>query len=162
MTSHITKGWLYGHYDSRGGATLVYAPNREEADRIYASVFMHHSGIFDTKEEADEADKQVCEEDFIAPAIVMSHRPLEHNEDLENSCPNPPAWEPHDPHEWAVLWCPKEEADPWNSLPEGGDIHFILTNEWARDDNPPVKGWVPSQFGEDAYGVIFMNKEHEQ
>jgi len=131
-----TTGFLYGHYDSRGGATFIPVATREEADRLYASIFMHHNGIFDSKEEADEADKQVCEEDFLGAATVESPTPLEDGQDIEYD---------HDPEEDPSLWV--REFDSHYEL--------VVSKECPGD------GFEPSQLGEDAYGVIIQTKELE-
>ena len=33
------QGFLYGHYDSRGGCTFVERPTKEEADKEYVKAF---------------------------------------------------------------------------------------------------------------------------
>lgn len=69
------KLFVYGHYDSRGGTTGVDAPTREEADRIYESVFCWNSAE-DIKFRQDNWDANLpnggwsspAKEDFIATA----------------------------------------------------------------------------------------------
>jgi hypothetical protein len=63
------SGIVYGHYDSRGGTTLVVAPTRQAADDKYLTLF--GSKDFDYKKElGEEAAQQLCGDDYIYPATL--------------------------------------------------------------------------------------------
>jgi len=72
---HQHKGFLYGHYDSRGGTTFIEANTRDEADRRYGEVFGY------SPEETKEFNPGG--NDFIGEAVLSSPSPLEDEEDLE-------------------------------------------------------------------------------
>lgn len=65
------KGYVYGHYDSRGGTTFVRAENREEADRKYVKYYWgeeERPGV--NPEEFTQWLKGVCDEDFMFHAAL--------------------------------------------------------------------------------------------
>lgn len=72
-----TKGFLYGHYDSRGGTMFVIADNRDEADNAYAK----QAGWGEVLEK--EEWKPIVDEDFIGEVTLHHAKPIEHSTDLE-------------------------------------------------------------------------------
>jgi hypothetical protein len=69
------QGFLYGHYDSRGGTTFIAEPTQEKADARYAAIF----GM----EAAEIAD--AIEEDRFGPATLYTNQELEPGEELEST-----------------------------------------------------------------------------
>lgn len=77
---HQTKGFLYGHFDSRGGSMFVVAPTREKADEMYAKQagWAHHL--------EREEWQGVVDQDFFREVVLNHVNPLEKgNFDLEGS-----------------------------------------------------------------------------
>jgi hypothetical protein len=68
----MTKHFLYGHYYSRGGAQLIEAANREQADEAYVAIFARGG-----EWEAVEWQKELLVEDFISEPKLESYRPIE-------------------------------------------------------------------------------------
>ena len=69
------QGFIYGHYDSRGGATFVTASTRKEADTKYA----------ESAGWADEDNwKGWVDEDFMGTANLNTYEEtFPHGEDLD-------------------------------------------------------------------------------
>jgi hypothetical protein len=97
------SGYLFGHYDSRGGATFVVAPDEMSARASYiemgigyeeimkdAAEWMqeHHPDTFwselhDLRNDREAAIRKITEEDFIDSVTVESYRELRDGEDIE-------------------------------------------------------------------------------
>jgi hypothetical protein len=97
--------YLYGHYDSRGGATLLEAPTKREADLRYIeevggqTIEDHlkdaaawkddeHAAEFwrilhEARNDRDKVIELLVSEDFIAEVNLESYRELRDGEDLE-------------------------------------------------------------------------------
>jgi hypothetical protein len=138
------EGYLYGHYDSRGGAMFIALPTREEADKLYAAGFMHNQ-VFDTPAEVEEADKQVIEDDFLGPATLECERRPEEGEDFGDFDPDDPTV--------MKLWARYREDGEWCTEWQGtpGESELILSVA-----QPP--GFAESELAEDAYGVLFVSE----
>lgn len=129
-----TEGYLYGHYDSRGGATFVIAPTREQADALYVEAFATNE-YADDAAQAEEYNKNIIDEDFLGTAELESpHEPVQ-GEDLEY----------------------RDEGDPlrlWvKELYRDKEHHYFLALAAECPD-----GFEESELGEDACGVVFQNR----
>jgi hypothetical protein len=128
------SGWLYGHYDSRGGATFIAAPSKAEADEWYCNDFALEE-IW-KGDELKEAKASLIEEDFMGPATLQSPVEIKNGEDIEY----------------------RDEKDPlklWNQMKVESDPHYSLVI--AKE--PPDETYEESELGEDAFGVIFQDKK---
>jgi hypothetical protein len=135
---HTIKGVLYGHYDSRGGATFIESENgRDEGtDRLYAEAFCCEGYEFDGKVvSAAEEAKEICDQNFLGEAILHSDKSVLHGEDIEYEDNALPIWvkEPDGPTEEARY-----------EIQRGGEC---------------PEGWTESQLGEDAFGIIVLIRE---
>jgi len=86
--THISGAWLYGHYDSRGGATLILAKDRKQADEMYLRTF---AGGDDDKEYIEMLrGNGLLEEDFMfGPIDVITFGtalPEPGKSDFSDSC----------------------------------------------------------------------------
>jgi hypothetical protein len=133
-------GFLYGHYDSRGGATFIEADTQPEADAVYAKAFMHKEVWPNAPKQVEEADKQVCGDDYLGTATVEANTPIENGQDIE--------YVVEDPTPGPSLWV-KETTTPGAFYPE----HYELVLSEKCPD-----GFVESSLGEDAFGVIVILK----
>jgi len=181
----MTKFFLYGHYDSRGGATLIEDESKEKADIRYAEAFCNEDSEWGTKA---EQDKQLIEEDFLGKVTFTSYRDVQDGEDLEQGEPIPSeradaekanAFE--DGLAWAddkivettpnpfreLLWERRDDSDTLVELrlcPKGHSPAYEDQREMPTphsfSSKEPVKqaGWKRSSLGEDACGVILMKK----
>jgi len=157
------EGYLFGHYDSRGGATFVVAPTEQQAREFYAELgssieeqmeeahqfagetadpndqchFMHeHWAKVAAITDRSEFVKHVTEEDFLGKAQITSYRVIKDGEDIEyGEC-----GKPHIEHITAN-WNPSCEQDP----PETIEIKLEPGSLFPEED--PL-------FGEDAFGLI--------
>lgn len=133
--------YLYGHYDSRGGASLYEADNKEQADEAYAAAFQNtdieefeYGGQKYAAVTKAELDKNLLEEDFICEVKFTANHPYEYGEDLEQ-------------HEWP------EEAMKWEDEQGFGFAVFEFTaeKEEKRDTTPnpfaPLL-WIRGVYGE--------------
>jgi len=173
--------YLYGHYDSRGGAQLIEAPDRETADKAYALQFWPD----DPNEPNTETyRKEMIEEDFIAEVTLESSREIKHGEEIEYTDPIEPddsekarAFE--DGLQWATEEIQETTANPWKELLWWNEERKILRlcppgenpgkpwlknhagnatyTVWPKEEGEP--GWKRSNFGEDACGVIYGTAE---
>jgi len=173
--------YLYGHYDSRGGAQLIEAPDRETADKAYVLQFWPDDP---NDSELEETRKAMIEEDFIAEVTLESYREIKHGEEIEYTEPvigedyekarafeDGLAWATEELQEttanpWKeLLWwneerkilrlCPPGEnpGKPWMKNHAGNATYTV----WPEEKGEP--GWKRSNFGEDACGIIFGNAE---
>jgi len=180
-------GFLYGHYDSRGGATLIEDESKEIADIRYASMFCNEDSEWGTKA---EQDKTLIEEDFIAKVTFSSYREVADGEDLEQGPPIPSEEDDapkanafEDGLAWAtdeilsttpnpfreLLWERRNESDEVVELrlcPKGhspayenqGDRQTPFYHYSGPPKGTKQDGWKRSSLGEDACGVILMKK----
>jgi hypothetical protein len=80
--------YLYGHYDSRGGATLIEAENREQADHAYLTSFGMLSFMATEEWNTPEHRAEFINEEFITEVNALeSHRTIEKGEDIEYGDP---------------------------------------------------------------------------
>lgn len=135
MTTTTYQGFLYGHYDSRGGGTFIASDSREAADAAYCRTMgWDDPSLHDTEYKPSEW----AEEDFIAQAVLESHRPLVDGEDLEQR------------DDGQSLWTDESEASSAN-IPETIRLRFTPTPD------KPEGEWYEGHYGEDACGVLFWH-----
>jgi hypothetical protein len=154
------KGFLFGHYDSRGGATFIEGTDEFEAKLKYieygigyeqtmkdaaewsSEAYEHGLGwpvspfwaeLHALRDDKPAAVEKIVGEDFIAPATIESWRELKEGEDIE--------WLEGD----EKLWANGED------LEDGTTVMFRLT----QGQESPGEDWIESEYGEDACGVIF-------
>lgn len=178
----LNKFYLYGHYDSRGGATLIAAESREKADAQYLEAFWQ-------PDESEQWRSELLEEDFIAEVTFTSYREVETGEDLEQGPPRNNGVELteaevkigqafEDGLQWAEESVSCEVPNPvWELLwarYEGEDVKELRLHpagqspayeDWRDAETPSQKhwpakpkkdGWKRANFGEDACGVIII------
>jgi hypothetical protein len=122
------EGWLFGHYDSRGGASLYVGFTKEAALAEYAKSFI------DTEIPGLDFKAQLEETDFLGTATLETAHTPKDGEDLEYRTDD------------QVLWVRvKDEANP----------HFELR---LSEDRPDEDGFIPAELGEDAFGVLFITE----
>jgi hypothetical protein len=132
---HRITGVLYGHYDSRGGATFIECTNgRDEGtDNLYAESFW----IGDSEQERKENTKRICDDDFLGPAVLESDTAVTHGMDVDYRNDYQKLW---------VKW--KEDANPTDFVYE-----LVVAKE------KPPGAWEESELGEDAFGVVVLLRE---
>jgi hypothetical protein len=122
------EGWLFGHYDSRGGASFYVGFTKETALAEYADTFG------DPGMDADTFRAQLEETDFLGPATLETKHTPKDGEDLEYRTDD------------QVLWVRvQDETNP----------HFELR---LSEDRPEEDGFIPAELGEDAFGVLFITE----
>jgi hypothetical protein len=127
------QGFLYGHYDSRGGASFYETATKEEADQIYKTSF-----VLDA-DEAEEYGQQIADEDFLGTAAIESDTDVQDEEDIEY----------RDEGDERKLWV-REDKNSETS-------HYELR---IAKDQPP--GFGESELGEDAFGVLVFRPSLRQ
>jgi len=135
------QGFLFGHYDSRGGASFVVAETKAEAYKKYVSTFW-----LDEEEKATEGVK-IAEEDFLGAATLESEHEIEDGTDLEygEDGDRPiPLW---------VSYVPDNPEDTNHGAPG------VYKLRWGGEC---PEGFRASELGEDAFGVILMKEGVEQ
>jgi len=126
-------GFLYGHYDSRGGATFIEAATQEEANPFYLESFACDDVEGMTKA---EIEANIVKDDFLGPATLESPTEITHGMDVDYRDDGQKLW---------VKW--KEDANPTD---------FVY--ELAVAKEPPPGAWEESELGEDAFGVIVLRQ----
>jgi len=168
--------YLYGHYDSRGGAQLIEAPDRETADRAYYLQFWPDDA---NEPNTETYRKELVEEDFIAEVTLESYREIKHGEEIEYTDPvegqdSEKARAFEDGLAWAAEDIIETTANPWKELLWWNEERKILricppgvnptfperpadfgTQNIYGAHEPTEPGWKRSNFGEDACGVIY-------
>lgn len=159
--------YLYGHYDSRGGAWLIEADTKAQADAQYLESFFTQDEEWATKA---EQDKQILDEDFIAEVQFSSYREIEQGEDLEQGEPRNEhgtltndeiaigrafedglQWAEHTVSRevpnpvWELLWARYEEEDPDKPVelrlhPAGQSPAY---EDWRDAETPTQTHWPP-------------------
>jgi hypothetical protein len=161
---HEYNGFLFGHYDSRGGAMFLQGDDINEAWLWYLEVSYsltpeqllgdaikfapqyprsHWRAIRDEPDPITRV-KMYCGEDYLGKAHITSYRELIDGEDIEYDGLG------SETKEW-------NEGDPimtrtWAKT-QGENIEILFSEEIRNEENPP-EGWEPSNFGEDACGLI--------
>ena len=131
--THKYEGFLYGHYDSRGGATFVEGTDRDKADKQYAEAFICEGYEGATPE---QQAKEICEEDFLGFATVESPIEIHHGQDIDfQFVEMEPEWK---------LWV-KAPDDPTE------EAHYELRIAKEQPD-----GFEESELGEDAFGMVVL------
>jgi hypothetical protein len=149
------KGFVYGHYDSRGGTTMIVADTREEADKVYLlDIFGYDEG------EAEEFGARVCAEDFMYEAelhfpegTIVFGSDLEWGEDGMVLTPGPN--KPED-FNFEAANDYNREVDPYE--PEGpAMLEFV-----PKDGKPQmIKNWSHPHWDDDAYSFHLHSRFHE-
>jgi hypothetical protein len=117
-------GFLYGHYDSRGGAAFIEGTDKEQADAKYVEDFGLDQ-IFDDPEELTTAKNQVLEDDFLGLATVESPKEIQEGEDIDYRDDDLKLWVKND----------------------GTTYELVVAAEQPE-------GFGESELGEDAFGVM--------
>ena len=131
------QGFLFGHYDSRGGATFVVADDKKEAAKKYASAMWL---------ESEEEALEVATEDFLGAATVESDLEIEDGTDLQSY-----------EDDAIPLWVAFVPDDPANANCHGAPGVYTL-----RYGGECPEGYRESELGEDAFGVILMKEGVEK
>lgn len=145
--------YLFGEYNSRGGATLIEAADEDSAREAYVEAGMgYESTMQDAAEWADSpgaagfwnelhalrhdkkaAIRKITEEQFIGKTILLSEEEVPEI-DLE--------WDIDE--DQTMLWEPEGQRE---ANPAERTLWYGKT---------PPAGWVPTEYGEDACGVVFI------
>ena len=149
-------GYLFGHYDSRGGATLVLVDEHSEGYRNAANdAYVEAFVAPDDPNEYYAWKAFLEEEDFLAPVTIEGDPVGPEDGDLE-----------YRPSNRGVLLVNTEDN---LRLREDRDSAIgIVRLKWLKDatvpelleDNQPHPehpGWEYSNFGEDACGVVVQD-----
>ena len=132
------QGFLFGHYDSRGGATFVVATDKAEAYKKYAS------GMWLDEDHQDEAI-ECAKEDFLGAATLESELEIEDGTDLQSYEDDAiPLWVHH---------VPDNPEDTNHGAPGVYKLRY---------GGECPEGYRESELGEDAFGVILMKEGVEQ
>jgi hypothetical protein len=132
-------GFVYGHFDSRGGTTFICEEDRKKADQKYFDLFEL------SQEEIDQFGSKLIEEDFFGPAdldIDGLDIDLRDHLDLEN-------------HGVVVVLNPGEKS--WQTFT--GDrfkLKFIRTTDVGELTQPVPDGGVVGEWSDDAYGFVII------
>lgn len=183
LKTERTEGpfWLFGCYNSRGGACLVEAPTKEEAAKRY---YNEGLGMEGQEEDWEGQYEATIEEDFLEEVVAIeSYRPLRDGEDLEyGDGEDDDLKQRARDFEDGLAWAPQEIQDTvpnpfverlwWNDTtktfclagpgfsprrPTIGNQAASTGYFWSAE--PPVdENWKKSNFGEDACGVVLMRK----
>lgn len=142
---HEHRGFLYGHYDSRGGTTMIEAATREEADRRYLrDVF-----CFDESDIADFA-AGVAEADYLGEATLSTPDVLDTPRELDDNDPALVFWLTGD-----KLYEPGDE-DAEEFLPESPTVYRL----WhSPDGTPPPEPAIHPRWNDDAFSFHFQPKK---
>lgn len=137
------EGFLYGHYDSRGGCSFIEADSKEKADAVYLQSFC----LGEEELKAIMAPymktygEEIIEEDFLGAATIESEDEIEDGTDMEygehGDRPIP-------------LWVQFSPNNPENTN-QGNTGSYRL-----RYGGECPAGFQESELGEDAFGVIIM------
>ena len=134
------EGFLFGHYDSRGGTTFVESNDQAKAKKKYADSF-----YFD-EDQNDEA-MEIANDDFLGPATIESEEEIGDGQDIEygevvdgNDAGQLPLW----------VRVNGDGDDKHQGSP--GTYHLQFGGECPD-------GHEESELGEDAFGVIVIRKE---
>lgn len=133
---HECFGFLYGHYDSRGGTTMVEAGDRETADRRYSQLF-------------GDVDTTAAQEDFLGKAVLSSPECLTQEEELDSQDPA-----------MVFLLTGGKLYDPADE--ENEDQGFVLEQKepyclwYAPDGVPPDQPATHPRWDDDAFSFIFL------
>ena len=135
QTPYEYQGHIFGHYDSRGGATFVVAPDEATARRIYVEMgdgleqtlknaaewkddgHEFWGELWELRNNPEAAIKFITDEDYISAATLRSYRPVEEGEDLE--------WGDGTPNEKAQAF---DEGLQW----AGEDIEMTTANPYRE------------------------------
>jgi hypothetical protein len=137
---HKIQGFLYGHYDSRGGATFIEGTDKAKADAEYVLPFCLEQVFPDEPEVVKERNREIIEQDFLGEATIESEFRIENEQDIEQGEHAEPLW---------VRFVPN---DPKNEGFQGSPGRYEL----AIGTKPPAEDWKESELGEDAFGVIVL------
>lgn len=126
--------FVYGHYDSRGGAMMITAPNEEAAHKAYVKTF-----FADEPEDFENQHAQLVDEDFMEgpiPVIVLGEKlPAPGNEtDLLYSNPT-----------FKDYWVKKNEKI----------VALLLSNKETKFAPTGFK-LESAELGEDAFGLLYI------
>jgi hypothetical protein len=137
-------GFLYGHYDSRGGSVFVIAGGREEADRKYIRQFWGEDPEFGV-----EIDEDFLGEGFIeSPAILCSNGEVQEiSEDEDTEC--------DDDGQRISGTCTvlKGHKGGWEEFPEDGGPFELL---YIQGDTPIPDGYAEPRWTDDAFGLLLV------
>jgi hypothetical protein len=138
------RGYLFGHYDSRGGTMFIEATSKDQALRRYALA----SG-FETDELCDQLLEELHDQDFLCAAIIESNDLIEPGTDLDGTMVG--NFDP-ETEEGVTAWIVGRSGDPEqfvDSLPADGTPLRI----WYG--RRPVEHSFAPRWDDDAFGLLF-------
>jgi hypothetical protein len=143
-TRFVYKGYLFGHYDSRGGTVFIEAASKDQALRHYALELG-----FEPEEMSEPLLSELHDEDFLCEAVLESYDLIEVGTDLDGAVTG--HFDPES-NEGITAWIVGRGGDPewWlDSLPTGGSLLHI----WYGS-KPAQTGFAP-RWDDDAFGLLF-------
>jgi hypothetical protein len=150
--AYTYRGFLYGHYDSRGGTTFVEADSRAAALRRYVIGFGYQDGD-PTQFDIPTADwlRMIEDEDFLCEATIESDEELIVGIDLDGEFTG--GYDP-DTGVGRTAWVPK----PADGVDTAGLVMGCITPGAPiviRYGAKPGDDWIAPRFDDDAYGLLF-------
>jgi hypothetical protein len=147
------EGFLYGHYDSRGGTTFVNHPDRATADLWYASAFG-----FD-EDDMKEFAPGLALEDYLGPATIYSDVDLLANGAAMDLSEQFTGDTDH------VLWM--KVPDDVKQQPDDEDSDDYNWSNWEPYElyyltvgtKPPCYAVYGMRFDDDAFGLVIQTEE---
>lgn len=165
---NTTKGFLYGHYDSRGGTMFVVAKDRAAADFLYATA----AGWGDALERSEW--QGMVDQDFIREVNLHHAKPLPEYGDLENGDYNFETKESSGGGHVIVggkkkQWPPvseEDEAQEEMTEDEQNGCNFFDGNssdlEWVEEGDKPTfftNGYSWPRWDDDAFAFVVVTEE---
>lgn len=136
MTTY--EGHLFGHYDSRGGASFYATADLELAVENYARSF-----IYCDPDDLANNKTNALEEDYLGPCVIYSPRPLRDGEDIESD------ENTHLEANWFPWQGRAGELDEVKEIPSTIEIRIV-----AGPADPDSENY----FGEDAFGLLVIQE----
>jgi hypothetical protein len=141
-------GFLFGHYDSRGGTTFIEAENESDACKQYAAVM-----AWDVDD--DEESEASATEELLGAAVIQTESALPGEPiDLDGGFTGE-----HSGRLW-VLGYESEGDDPddpeWGKLPSwSGELRI----EYREDGRRPEGKAMTVRWDDDAYSFLFCPQQ---
>lgn len=149
-----TKGYIFGHYDSRGGAFFIQAPNLPTAMVMYTRIFRYDEN------ETWESAIAVAEDDYLYPAemIVLDEAiPEGEGHELDQDyggiykihlLQRRASWSKHWGLHEKILVLHKKSVKPFSEKRHNPHL--------KNPDYEDLYRFKPIHLGEDAFGLIWI------